>query len=372
MTDTTYADNDEPVTNRSEIVFCYDAVDANPNGNPLSGANRPRIDPETQQAVVTDVRLKRYLRDQLDDDGHGVYVRNVKNDEGEQSSRENLLADRLRTLEPDDWEFDDLDEEDEAELREEVFGDFLDNSADVRYFGATMSVDMKGNYAPFAEYLPDHFTGPVQFSPGKTLHSVTENEEYNSLTSVIATGEGKEQGGFDLDDHRIQYGFIAFHGLVDENGAADTKLSAADVERLDTLVWRAIKNQTISRSKVGQEPRLYLRVEYDDESFHLGGLTRDLEIDEEHSMPADELRNVRGFTLDATDLVERLSRHSDRLARIRVVASDVLDVTVGDDRYTAGSEVGDHGFHDVLREAVGEETVEVVDVYDEAAVTTPK
>jgi len=89
--------------------------------------------------------------------------------------------------------------------------------------------------------------------------------------------------------------------LVDENGAADTKLSEADVERLDTLPWRAIKNQTISRSKVGQEPRLYLRVEYEDESFHLGGLTRDLDIDEEHSAPVDELRNVRDFMLDGTD-----------------------------------------------------------------------
>jgi CRISPR-associated protein Csh2 len=44
MTDTT-----EPVTNRSEIVFLYDAVDANPNGNPLSSANRPRIDPQTHE-----------------------------------------------------------------------------------------------------------------------------------------------------------------------------------------------------------------------------------------------------------------------------------------------------------------------------------
>ena len=67
MTDTT-----DTVQNRSEIVFLYDAVDANPNGNPLSGENRPRIDPVTNQAVVTDVRLKRYLRDQLEDDGHGV------------------------------------------------------------------------------------------------------------------------------------------------------------------------------------------------------------------------------------------------------------------------------------------------------------
>jgi len=372
MSDDTDTNDYDPVTNRSEIVFCYDAIDANPNGNPLSGANRPRIDPETQQAVVTDVRLKRYLRDQLDDDGHGVYVRNVKNDKGKQSSREQLLEDRLRSLDPDDWDFDTLADEDESELHEEVFGEFLDNSADVRYFGATMSVDMKGKYAPFAEHLPDHFTGPVQFSPARTLHPVTENEEYNSLTSVIATGEGKEQGGFDLDDHRIQYGFIAFHGLVDEHGAADTKLSAADVERLDTLPWRAIKNQTITRSKVGQEPRLYLRVEYEDESFHLGGLTRDLDMDEEQSVPADELRNVRDFTLEATDLVSRLGRHADRIARVRVIVSDVLDVTVGEETYTAGDVVGEHGFYDALREHVGDDTVEVVDVYDETGETMPE
>ena len=366
MTDDTYADDSyDPVTNRSEIVFCYDAVDANPNGNPLSGANRPRIDPETQQAIVTDVRLKRYLRDQLDDDGHGVYVRNVKNEAGKQSSREDLLADRMRELDPDDWDPGNLADEEAADLREEVFGTFLDASADVRYFGATMSVDMKGNYEGFEDYLPDHFTGPVQFSPAKTLHPVTENEEYNSLTSVIATGEGKEQGGFDLDDHRIQYGLIRFHGLVDEHGAADTNLTAADVKRLDTLCWRAIKNQTISRSKVGQEPRLYCRVEYADESFHLGGLDRDLKHDDEHSEPDEELRTVRDLTLDVTGLVDRLDGASDRIKRVRVVASDVLQLSYN------GELGGPSVLHDALEDAVGADAVEEIDVYDEQTATLP-
>lgn len=371
MTDFVSADSDyDPVQHRSEIVFCYDAVDANPNGNPLSGANRPRIDPETQQAIVTDVRLKRYLRDQLEDDGHGVYIRNVKSGAGKQYQRWELLEDRLRDLDPDEWDLDDMDDEEVAELREELFGTFLDASSDVRYFGATMSIDMKERYEGFEDYLPDHFTGPVQFSPAKTLHPVRENEEYNSLTSVIATGEGKEQGGFDLDDHRIQYGFIAFHGLVDEHGATDTKLSATDVKRLDTLCWRAIKNQTVSRSKVGQEPRLYLRVQYRDESYHLGGLTRDLAVDEERSKPVDELRSVRDLTLDATDLVTRLGRHADRIDRVRVRASDVLSVSVDGDLLTADAD-GGHGFYDALVEAVGEDTVEVVDVYDEAGETMP-
>src|SRR6056297_1859480 len=302
MTETT-----NPVENRSEIVFLYDAVDANPNGNPLSGANRPRIDPQTQEAIVTDVRLKRYLRDQLDDDGHGVYIRNVQ-DEGEQYTRAKLLEDRCKSVDPDDY---DLDDDEEAEqFRDDVFGEFLAESADVRYFGATMSVDTDEVYAA---HLPDHFTGPVQFSPGKSMHGVTENEEYDSLTSVIATQENKQQGGFDLDDHRIQYGLIRFHGLVDEHGAADTKLTLEDIERLDTLCWRAIKNQTISRSKVGQEPRLYCRVEYAEESFHLGGLDKDLSLDEEASKPDEELRTVRDLTLDLEGFVDRLEKASDRI-----------------------------------------------------------
>jgi CRISPR-associated protein Csh2 len=352
-------DTDNTVEHRSEIVFLYDAVDANPNGNPLSGANRPRIDPQTQQAIVTDVRLKRYLRDQLEDDGHGVYIRNVQ-EEGEQYTREDLLEDRLKNVDPEDYDLD--DEEEVEEFRDAVFGEYLKRSADVRYFGATMSVDTDGDYE---DYLPDHFTGPVQFSPGKTMHAVNENEEYDSLTSVIATQEGKEQGGFDLDDHRIQYGLIRFHGLIDEHGAEDTKLRTRDVERLDTLCWRAIKNQTISRSKVGQEPRLYCRIEYAEESYHLGGLDKDLELDDEKSAPDEELRNVRDLTVSVDRFVDRLARARDQVERVRIVASDVLQISL------EGTVGGPELLYDALRDAIDEDAVEVVDVYDKHVEALP-
>jgi len=197
------------------------------------------------------------------------------------------------------------------------------------------------------------------------MHAVNENEEYDSLTSVIATQENKQQGGFDLDDHRIQYGLIRFHGLVDEHGAEDTKLTSDDVERLDTLCWRAIKNQTISRSKVGQEPRLYCRVEYADESFHLGGLDRDLELDPDNSKADEELRTVRDLTLDVDRFIERLGNASDQIKRVRVVASDVLEVSAG------GDPGGPALLYDGLRETLGEDTVEVVDVYNEHTTTLP-
>ncbi|QZA88399.1 type I-B CRISPR-associated protein Cas7/Csh2 [Salinarchaeum sp. IM2453] len=347
MTETT-----DTVQNRSEIVFLYDAVDANPNGNPLSGANRPRIDPQTQQAIVTDVRLKRYLRDQLDDDGHGVYIRNVQ-EEGNQYTREQLLEDRIKEIDPDDYN---LDDEDEAEqFRDAIFGMFLENSADVRYFGATMATDAD----EYEDYLPDNFTGPVQFSPGKTIHPVNENEEYNSLTSVIATQEGKEQGGFDLDDHRIQYGLIRFHGLVDEHGAADTKLTHGDVERLDTLCWRAIKNQTISRSKVGQEPRLYCRVEYAEESFHIGGIDKDLTIDDDVSKPAEELRNIRDLAIEIDAFVDRLAAASEHIKRVRVVASNSMEFSYQGD--IGGPEL----LYETLEDILGDASIDRINVYDE-------
>jgi CRISPR-associated protein Csh2 len=337
------------VQHRSEIVFLYDAVDANPNGNPLSGANRPRKDPVTDQAIVTDVRLKRYLRDQLEDDGHGVYITSSRNSEYAKT-REQMLKESLGITDPED-------------VGDGAFDGFLDNAVDARYFGATLSIDTDddGIIAAVEDQLPDHLTGPVQFSPGKSLHPVVENEEYNSLTSVIGTQDEKRQGGFDLDDHRLKYALVGFHGLVDEHGAEDTNLSEADVRRLDTLCWRAIKNQTITRSKVGQEPRIYLRAEYADERFHIGGLTHYLDTVGDDA-DARQYRNVRDVTLDATDLLDRLDAHAERIERVHVVADSALDVEVGGDPVD---------FVTALTNRLGSERVRGVDVYDEYEATRP-
>jgi len=333
------------VENRSEIVFLYDAVDANPNGNPLSGENRPRIDPVTNQAIVTDVRLKRYLRDQLEADGEGVYITSKRDEYAKE--REDLLKDAFGVTDPEEIESEDF----------KGFDRFLDNAADARLFGATFSIDTDADeiIEALEKHIPDHLTGPVQFSPGKTLHPVEMNEEYNSLTSVIGTDDEKEQGGFDLADNRIKYGLIGFHGIVDEHGAENTNLESEDVERLDTLCWRSIKNQTITRSKVGQEPRLYLRVEYEGESFHIGGLTHELDTvgDEDD---ARSYRTVQDVTLDATRLLSRLESNTDRIQTVHVVADNALDIAV------EGSELDD-GLIATLEDRLGSNLVEEIDVY---------
>lgn len=348
------------VENRSEIVFLYDVVDANPNGNPLSEENRPRIDPQTRKAIVTDVRLKRYLRDQLEADGHGVYIRNV-NQDGEQYTRERLLEDRLKSIDLDEYDPD--DDDDLVRLRRKVFDTFLNSSVDVRYFGATLSVDA-GEYS---KALPDHFTGPVQFSPAKSMNKIRENESYESLSSVIATQEGKKKGGFDLADHRIQYGLFRFHGLVDEHAAEDTKLSKADIERLDTLCWRALKNQTITRSKKGHEPQLYLRIEYNTDSYHIGRLDRGFQIDRkaEQTKPDTEIQNIRGVTISIDDFVNTIKQNSQRISTVHVMVNDSLIMS------HQGKSGGKEVLCTALETALDEEAVHEIDVYEEYADTLP-
>ena len=330
----------DAVSNRSEIVFVYDARDCNPNGNPLSGANRPRIDPQTSAAIVTDVRLKRYLRDQLEDDGHDIYVTARRDDPETAMTREKLLE---RCVDASTAE----------EVTADAHDDFLDAAADVRYFGATLSIDADGDSVAEAvnARLPRQFTGPVQFNPARTLHPVELNEEYNSLTSVIATDDDKEQGGFGLDDHRIKYGLIAFGGVVNENAADDTNLTATDVERLDTLCWRAIKNQTNTRSKVGQDPRLYLRVEYGADDYHIGGLERDLDLGD-GSKAVDAIRSIRDLTVDPTALIAMLADSADAIDTVHLLAG--RRVTFEIDGETGGEGL----LVDAIEDAVGDDTVE--------------
>jgi len=316
--------------NRSELLFVYDAQDCNPNGNPI-GDNRPRRDPDTGRGIITDVRLKRYIRDQLLDDGYDIYVKKV---DGESRTRTHLIKDIL----------DRVGEAGEIEELEGIAEELLENATDIRYFGATLSFEASDEEedeqfrASLNEALPNHFQGPVQFLPSKSLNEIEENEEYDSLTSVISTGEENRQGGFDLDDKRIKYGIFPFYGLVDNNAAESTNLSQEDIERLDTLCWRALKNQTTSRSKLGQDPRLYVRVEYEEGNFHIGGLQDLLELGEASD---DPLRSIGDVVVDVTALVDALDRARDRIETVHIVGDDRLTITV-DGETLAGDEFAGH------------------------------
>lgn len=363
QTHTTTADGYEPAENRSEIVFLYDAEDTNPNGNLLSAQNKPRVDNTTGEAVVTDVRLKRYLRDQLDDDGYGIYLRNPSKAPYHHAPGRNELFQRVTGLSEDD--IDEIEGDDAAT-------EFLRNAADVRYFGATCSFSSEFANA-LGSGFPGQFIGPVQFSHGRSLHEVVSKSESQKLTTVVgsredgffeadaeADADAKETGTF-AADNRLEYAMVRFHGVANENAARDTNLSAMDVRRLDSLCWRALKGQTLTRSKMGHNPRLYVRAEYATDDCHLGTLDDGVEM-HEASLPDGELRNITDVVLDATDLVDQLTEAADQehIETVHVVTDRFLTVVVDGER--GGPEV----LLGALEDAVGEDSLRVIeDVYAE-------
>ncbi|WP_135664028.1 type I-B CRISPR-associated protein Cas7/Csh2 [Halorhabdus rudnickae] len=336
--------NDDTIQNRSEIAFVIDAKDTNPNGDPLTADNEPRIDPVTGQCVVTDVRLKRYIRDQLVEDGHVVLIANPNDD----------VLTREEMYDAVEAEMGISTEEAEPE---ELLEAFVKTAADVRYFGATISLD-----TDLAEDLPDQFEGPVQFNHGRSYHQVARNTESKQLATVIANEDesqedGKKDQGTFATDNRISYGVIGFGGRINDNAAADTNLSEVDVERLDTLCWRALKNQTVTRSKAGQQPRLYVRVEYEQDGFEIGRLNDRIGVASD--LPEDEIRGMGDFHLDVSELVAALAEHKARIDTVHVTADSAVDFAL------PSGETGDReAFFTALEDSLGTEAVDAYDVYE--------
>jgi CRISPR-associated protein Csh2 len=341
MTDTTNS-SDETIQNRSEIAFVIDAKDTNPNGDPLTADNEPRIDPVTGQCVVTDVRLKRYIRDQLEEDDHVVLISNPSDDVLSRKEMYEAVEEEMGIS---------TSEADPGELLKA----FVKTAADVRYFGATISLD-----TDLANELPGHFEGPVQFNHGRSYHEVARNTESKQLATVIANpdedGGKKEQGTF-ATDHRISYGVIGFGGRINDHAASDTQLTEADVERLDTLCWRALKNQTVTRSKAGQQPRLYLRVEYKQNGFEIGRLNDRISVASD--LPEDEIRGVKDFQLDVSELIEAIGDNSNRIKTVHVAADGALRFALPDEE--TGSR---EDFYSALETATDEDSIDAYDVYE--------
>jgi CRISPR-associated protein Csh2 len=319
--DNAIAPFESDVENRSEIVFLYDAEDTNPNGNPLSGNNRPRVDEDSGQAEVTVYRLKRYLRDQLYDDNEGVYLVAPNKAAINPSSRDDLF---LRLL---DKGADEVSEMEPTEL----FDAFVNAATDVRYFGAPLSFN--GDVQDALDRRPA-FTGPVQFDHGRSLNEVVRNDESRKLSVTVTSGDNDETGnspqqGTFAEDNRLRYALVRFHGVVNENAADNTQLRLEDVERLDTLCWRALKNQTLTNSKMGHSPRLYLRVEFEPQ-YHEGHLDALIDIDTDESEPDAEMRNISHVVLDVSDLLTRLTDIADRIISINVRVDQYVTINMGD------------------------------------------
>ncbi|MDA8235414.1 MAG: type I-B CRISPR-associated protein Cas7/Csh2 [Clostridia bacterium] len=275
----------------SEILFLYDAKLCNPNGDP-DEENRPRMDYERDVNLVSDLRLKRYLRDYLALQGEEIFVAKIDDEPVKAATRIEKLGKELG--------------------KDEI----LDRLIDVRLFGATMPIE-KNTMT---------FTGPLQFNWGYSLNKVQLLE--SSITSHFSSDEGKSQGAMGKD-YRVKYSLLAFSGIFSGHRAIKTRAKEEDLTKLDLAMVKAIP-LLATRSKVGQYPRLYLRVEYVDQLTVLGDLRSYISLVEKN----EDLRDISEAAIQIEGLVQHLAANVDRIHHIYYYQNKDLELM-------SGSETGD-------------------------------
>lgn len=208
------------IQNRYEFVYLFDVINGNPNGDPDSG-NMPRLDPESSKGLVTDVCLKRKIRNYIqltegDTPGYDIYVQ-----EKGVLNRQNQKAYDALGIKPESKK---LPKEDEK--AKELTRWMCNNFFDVRTFGAVMTTEINSGQV----------RGPVQLAFAKSIDPIVPLEI--SITRMAVTNEKDLEKERTMGrKHIVPYGLYRAHGFISANLAAKTGFSDADLEKL----WQALK-----------------------------------------------------------------------------------------------------------------------------------
>ncbi len=284
------------INNRSEILFLYDIENANPNGDPLN-ENRPRFDTEDSTVLVTDVRLKRTIRDYWYEykgfngtNGKDVFVRETTYNEGDKE----YIKDGKRR----------------AKDFNELVDNILNACIDIRTFGGVI---------PLSNASITRI-GPVQFQMGRSLNKTEIIEEQG--TGAFASGDKKAQATF-RTEFKIPYAVIGFNGIINEKSAQYSKMTNDDKELLKEGIWEGTKS-LISRSKFGQTPLLLLVIDYS-EPFYIGSLRQRIKLDT-GDMNEMQIRNVNDYKIDVSELLNELKANKDKIESIEFKADSRLQL----------------------------------------------
>lgn len=207
--------------NRIDFIYLFDVQDGNPNGDPDAG-NLPRVDAETGMGLVTDVCLKRKVRNYVQaarngQNGYDIFIK-------EKAILNNLI---------------DASYEDESVKSQEKAGDKTEAARkvmcnryyDVRTFGAVMSTGKNAGQV----------RGPIQFTFARSVSPVSTAEHSITRMAVATEKEAEKQAGGNRTMGRkatIPYGLYACHGFISANLAKQTGFSEEDL----LLFWEALKN----------------------------------------------------------------------------------------------------------------------------------
>ena len=232
------------VDKRYDFALLFDVTNGNPNGDPDAG-NAPRIDPETGHGLVSDVCIKRKIRNYIclakggngtPEDGYDIYVkeRAVLNQQhqlayeavGLDSETQAEIEDGLKGIE------DKKRRENEKKKLTQLFARawMCQHFFDVRMFGAVMSTGVNCGQV----------RGPVQFAFARSIDPIVALEQSITRMAVTTEKESEKQEGGNRTMGRkeiVPYALYEIHGFISPHLAADTGFSTDDLE----LLWSSLK-----------------------------------------------------------------------------------------------------------------------------------
>jgi len=218
------------IKHRYDFVLLFDVINGNPNGDPDAG-NSPRVDPETGLGLVSDVCLKRKIRNFISltktepqsgvpEQGYDIYVKEkaILNEQNKRAY--NALSLKL-----------DAKGKEKAGQISEARAWMCQTFFDVRMFGAVMSTDVNCGQV----------RGPVQLAFARSIDPIMPLEQAITRMAVTTEREAEAQAGDNRTMGRkeiVPYGLYVAHGFISPHLAEDTGFSNEDLE----LLWQALIN----------------------------------------------------------------------------------------------------------------------------------
>ena len=287
---------------KSEILFLYETSYNIPNGDPFTGEQR--YDEETKKILVSDVRIKRFIRTYLEDiEGEHIYVSD-KTGADEKTSKRVLewIAQNWNTNQKTDI----------AEIMKELI--------DVRLFGGISTLkndETKKIKVNKKECTNGHvqFTGPVQFAAlNPSLNRV--NLRMHQNTSHFTSREENAQGAI-ATTTLVPYSVVQIHGWINPTVAKSTDLKEDDLQKMFKALWYGTggEGSSFSRSKVGQDSLLLLVIDYKQDFDKLYGIDRTIKLKLNEGLKDEQIRSMDDYDFDFSKLQELAK--NDKIEKIR-------------------------------------------------------
>lgn len=233
----------EPIQNRYDFVILFDVENGNPNGDPDAG-NMPRVDPETGNGIITDVCLKRKIRNYVqdvkeDESGWRIYIKDqVPLNRSDLEAGEALgIGEELAEIQKADTKkaksigskLKSNDPDIDLKLRDFMCSEFFD----IRTFGAVMTTFVQG------ALNCGQVRGPVQLGFARSIDPIVPQEVTITRVAITTEADAEKKGTEMGRKHIVPYALYRAEGYVSANLARKTTGFSEDDLK---LLWTAILN----------------------------------------------------------------------------------------------------------------------------------